>query len=114
MRRRAAPGRHEAGRQAPAREHEERQTTDFNRRQALAGAAPAGVPRRRSAQGRVIRIGALADFSGPYRSTSGPTALAEVQQAIGDLGLARRGIRVEVVQGDHLNRPDAALALTRR
>ena len=93
--------------------------TDFNRRQVLAGmgatgAALAGAPRRAQAQDQVIRIGVLADFSGPYRSTSGPTSLAAAQQAVEDLGLAQRGIRVEVLQGDHQNRPDAALALARR
>jgi branched-chain amino acid transport system substrate-binding protein len=93
--------------------------TDFNRRQLLAGAGMAGAtmvgaPRRGRAQDQVIRIGVLADFSGPYRSTSGPTSLAAAQQAVEDLGLAQRGIRVEVLQGDHQNRPDAALALARR
>ncbi len=88
----------------------------LTRRQALAGAAGAtlvGAPRAR-AQDQVIRIGVLADFSGPYRSTSGPTSLAAAQQAVEDLGMAARGIRVEVLQGDHQNRPDAALALARR
>ncbi len=91
--------------------------TIINRRQVLAGSAAAATlaaaPRAR-AQDQVIRIGVLADFSGPYRSTSGPTSLAAAQQAVEDLGLAQRGIRVEVLQGDHQNRPDAALALARR
>lgn len=61
----------------------------------------------------VIRIGVLADFSGPYRNTSGPTSVACVQQAIEDMGLAARGIQVEVIQADHQNKPDAALAIAR-
>ncbi|WP_424812211.1 ABC transporter substrate-binding protein [Roseococcus sp. YIM B11640] len=83
---------------------------------ATAGATLLPVARRAHAQARdnTIRIGVLADFSGPYRDTSGPTSFAAVQQAIEDLGMAQRGINVEVVQGDHLNRPDAALALARR
>jgi len=95
--------------------------TEFNRRQILAGGAAAGAaiitPSGRAwaqARDQVIRIGVLADFSGPYRSTSGPTSLAAAQQAVDDLGLTQRGIRVEVLQGDHQNRPDAALALARR
>jgi len=92
--------------------------TQFNRRTLLAGGAAAGAaivyPSRPRAQDPVIRIAVLADFSGPYRSTSGPTSLAAAQQAVEDLGLAQRGIRVEVLQGDHQNRPDAALALARR
>jgi branched-chain amino acid transport system substrate-binding protein len=92
--------------------------TTLHRRQILAGTAAAGAaliaPPRARAQDQVIRIGVLADFSGPYRSTSGPTSLAAAQQAVEDLGMAARGIRVEVLQGDHQNRPDAALALARR
>ena len=88
----------------------------ITRRGALGAAAAGAVATRGRAQTRdnTIRIGVLADFSGPYRDTSGPTSFAAVQQAIEDLGLAQRGINVEVVQGDHLNRPDAALALARR
>ncbi|NMJ39713.1 ABC transporter substrate-binding protein [Roseomonas sp. JC162] len=95
--------------------------TAFNRRQILAGGAAAGAaaiaPTGRvwaQARDQVIRIGVLADFSGPYRSTSGPTSLAAAQQAVEDLGVAQRGVRVEVIQGDHQNRPDVALALARR
>jgi branched-chain amino acid transport system substrate-binding protein len=61
-----------------------------------------------------VRVGVLADFSGPYRDTSGPTSVAAVHQAIEDSGILQRGIQVEVVQGDHLNRPDAALSLARQ
>ncbi|WBV45095.1 ABC transporter substrate-binding protein [Pseudoroseomonas cervicalis] len=94
--------------------------TEIRRRQLLAGGAtllaplPAIAPRAARAQAAPIRIGVLADFSGPYRDTSGPTALACARQAVEDLGLAERGIRVEVLQGDHQNKPDVALALARR
>jgi branched-chain amino acid transport system substrate-binding protein len=98
----------------------------LDRRQLLAGgatlAAAAPLPARaqtRAAPGAptrdaTIRIGVLADFSGPYRDTSGPTSVVCARQAVEDLGLAARGIQVEVLQADHQNRPDAALALTRR
>ncbi|HWT10751.1 MAG TPA: ABC transporter substrate-binding protein [Roseomonas sp.] len=94
--------------------------TTLNRRHILAGGALAGAATLTSGRAwaqprdQVIRIGVLADFSGPYRSTSGPTSLAAAQQAVEDMGMANRGIRVEVIQGDHQNRPDAALALARR
>jgi len=78
---------------------------------AIAVAPTAG---RSQARDTTIRIGVLADFSGPYRDTSGPTSVAAVHQAVEDLGMTQRGIQVEVLQGDHQNRPDAALALARR
>ncbi len=83
----------------------------ITRRTALGAAA---LPFAARAQGAPIRIGVLADFSGPYRSTSGPTSLACAEQAAVDSGLRERGFRIEVLQGDHQNRPDAALALARR
>ncbi len=81
---------------------------------AAAAAAPGAPARARSARDGVVRIGVLADFSGPYRDTSGPTSVAAVHQAIEDSGVLQRAIPVEVVQGDHLNRPDAALSLARQ
>ncbi|MBI0433874.1 ABC transporter substrate-binding protein [Roseomonas sp. KE0001] len=90
--------------------------TEFRRRHLLAGGAAllAPLPIARAQQAAPVRIGVLADFSGPYRDTSGPTALACARQAAEDLGLAARGITVEFVQGDHQNKPDVALALARR
>ncbi|WP_367617398.1 ABC transporter substrate-binding protein [Plastoroseomonas hellenica] len=90
----------------------------LDRRQLLAGgaalAAAAPLPARAQTRDTTIRIGVLADFTGPYRDTSGPTSVVCARQAVEDLGLAARGIQVEVLQADHQNRPDAALALTRR
>ena len=84
----------------------------LTRRGAIIGAG--ALPLAARAQATPIRIGVLADMSGPYRDTSGPTSVAAVQQAIEDTGMAARGIAVEVIGGDHQNRPDAALALARR
>jgi branched-chain amino acid transport system substrate-binding protein len=82
---------------------------------ALAGGTLAGTGRAwAQPRDQVVRIAVLADFSGPYRDTSGPTSVVCAQQAVEDSGILQRGIRVEVIQGDHQNRPDAALALTRR
>jgi branched-chain amino acid transport system substrate-binding protein len=91
--------------------------TLLTRRTAIVGGAALAatpLPGRSQSRDQTIRIAVLADFSGPYRDTSGPTSVAAVHQAIEDLGMANRGINVEVIQGDHQNRPDAALALARR
>ncbi|TCZ56310.1 ABC transporter substrate-binding protein [Roseicella aquatilis] len=92
--------------------------TLLDRRQFLAGTAAASaslaLPARAQTRDATIRIGVLADFSGSYRDTSGPTSVACVQQAVEDLQLGTRGIQVEVIQGDHQNKPDVALSLARQ
>ena len=62
----------------------------------------------------VIRIGVLADFSGAYRDTGGPTSLACAQQAVEDFGAAARGMSVEIVSADHQQKPDVGSAVARR
>src|SRR3954470_10927229 len=60
-----------------------------------------------------IRLGVLGDFSGPYRHLSGPTNVACVHQAVQDSGLVERGIPVEVVQADHLQKADVGAGIAR-
>lgn len=90
----------------------------MQRRQILAGlaaTATAGLaPRAGRAQGKApIRLGVLGDFSGPYKHLSGPTNVACVRQAVQESGLIERGIPVEVVQADHLQRADTGSAIAR-
>ena len=90
---------------------------ELDRRRLLAGlgatlATTGGARAQGAAQ--PIRIGVLADFSGSYRDTSGPTSVACTQQAVEDSGLAARGIQVEILQGDHQNKPDVAMAIARQ
>jgi branched-chain amino acid transport system substrate-binding protein len=86
----------------------------IQRRELLAaGAATAlgGLPRAR-AQGQVIRLGVISDMSGPYRDTTGPGSVALTQQAVQDFG--SRGFAVEVLQGDHQNKPDVGASIARQ
>jgi branched-chain amino acid transport system substrate-binding protein len=87
----------------------------LNRREVLAaGAATAlgGLPRARAQGGQVIRIGVISDMSGPYRDTTGPGSVALTQQAVQDFG--SRGLQVEVLQGDHQNKPDVGASIARQ
>ena len=88
---------------------------DLTRRHLLGAAATLPlVPRPGRAQGRPLRIGVLNDMSGPFSEHAGMTSVAAVRQAIEDSGVAARGVTVEVVFGDHQNRPDVGLGLARR
>ena len=84
------------------------------RRALLASAAGLTMMPRARAQAPILRIGVLTDLSGPYRDNGGLTAVACAQQAVQDLGLATRGINVEIVSGDHQNKPDIGLAVARQ
>ena len=65
-----------------------------------------------AAQGSTIKIGVLNDQSGVYRDISGPTSVACVRQAIEDFGA--QGLTVEVLVGDHQNKPDIGTAIARQ
>ena len=51
-------------------------------------------------------------MSGVYRDISGPTSTALVRQAIEDFG--GQGLQVEVLQGDHQNKPDIGTGIVRQ
>jgi branched-chain amino acid transport system substrate-binding protein len=62
----------------------------------------------------VIRIGVLTDLSGNYRDVTGPTSVACAQLAVDEFTAANPGIRVELMSGDHLNKPDVAASIARQ
>jgi len=83
------------------------------RRTLLAAASLAAVsPRRASAQAPTLKLGVLNDQSGVYRDISGPTSVACVRQAVQDFGA--QGFAVEVLSGDHQNRPDVGSNIARQ
>ncbi len=90
---------------------------ELNRRTLLGGAAALGAlptwQARAQAQ-NTIRIGVLNDQSGLYRDVGGPSSVACVRQAIADSGVTARGINVEVLVGDHQNRPDVGSNIARQ
>lgn len=75
-------------------------------RPARAQGAPAGAP--------ALKIGCLTDMSGPYKDLAGPGAVAAVQQALEEFGVAGKGIKVEVLSADHLNKPDVGATVARQ
>ena len=85
------------------------------RRALLGGAAAvplAGFGRRARAQAaKTIRIGVLNDMSGPYRDTGGVTSVICCKQAVEEFG--SQGFNVEVVSGDHQNKPDLGASIAR-
>jgi branched-chain amino acid transport system substrate-binding protein len=87
-----------------------------SRRALLAStAALAGVPSLGRAQParQKLKIGALSDFSGPYRDTDGMVATLCLQQAAREFMATNPGFEIEIVTADHQNKPDVGLAIVR-
>jgi branched-chain amino acid transport system substrate-binding protein len=66
------------------------------------------------AQAPSIKIGILGDESGVYRDLSGPVAIEAVKLGIADSKAGGLDIPVEIVTGDHQNKPDIGAALARQ
>jgi branched-chain amino acid transport system substrate-binding protein len=60
-----------------------------------------------------IRIGVLNDQSGVYSDFGGVGSVIAAQMAVEDYGGKVLGRPVEVVSGDHQNKPDVALTIVR-
>ena len=61
-----------------------------------------------------IRIGILNDQAGPYADFGGKTSVIAAQMAIEDFGGKVLGRPVEIVVGDHQNKPDVGASIARR
>jgi branched-chain amino acid transport system substrate-binding protein len=54
----------------------------------------------------VVKIGVLSDMSSLYADIGGAGSVAAAKLAVEDFGAAAKGIKVEIVSGDHQNKPD--------
>ena len=61
-----------------------------------------------------LRIGVLNDMSGPYSDYQGRGSVVAAQMAVDDFGGKIKDWRIEVIAGDHQNKPDVGSALARR
>src|SRR5262245_22747691 len=64
--------------------------------------------------GGAFRIGILNDQSGPYADFGGKTSVDAARMAVEDVGGKVLGKSIEVIIGDHQNKPDVASAIARR
>lgn len=66
------------------------------------------------AQDKNVTIGALSDQSGVYADLTGPGSMLAAQMAIEDSGLLAKGWKIELISGDHLNKPDVGATIARK
>jgi branched-chain amino acid transport system substrate-binding protein len=67
-----------------------------------------------SAQDKAVKIGALSDQSGLYADLGGPGSTLAAQMAVEDSGLAAKGWKIDIISGDHQNKPDIGTAIARQ
>src|SRR5437899_4367784 len=66
------------------------------------------------AQDKTVKIGVLNDMSSLYADIGGPNSVAAVKMAVEDSGLKGKGWNIEVLSGDHQNKPDIGVNIARQ
>ena len=89
-------------------------TTTARRLAASVALAAIGLATPALAQDKNIKIGVLNDMSSLYADIGGPNSLAAVRMAVEDSGLKAKGWNIEVLSGDHQNKPDIGVNIARQ
>src|ERR1700742_2438240 len=66
------------------------------------------------AQDKTVKIGSLSDQSGLYADLGGPGSTLAAQMAVEDSGLTGKGWKIDVISGDHQNKPDVGANIARQ
>jgi branched-chain amino acid transport system substrate-binding protein len=66
------------------------------------------------ADDKVVKIGVLTDMSSLYADINGPNTVVAIKMAVEDSGLVAKGWKIEVIGGDHQNKPDVAVGIARQ
>jgi branched-chain amino acid transport system substrate-binding protein len=67
-----------------------------------------------NAQDKTVKIGALSDQSGLYADLGGPGSTLAAQMAVEDSGLTAKGWKIDIISGDHQNKPDIGANIARQ
>ena len=66
------------------------------------------------AMDKVVKIGVLNDQSGLYADLAGTGSVLAAQMAVEDSGLTKKGWKIDIVSGDHQNKPDIGVNIARQ
>jgi branched-chain amino acid transport system substrate-binding protein len=72
------------------------------------------VPAQAQMSDNVVRVGVMADMTGPYSGNGGPGSVIAARMAVEDFGGKVNGVPIEVVVADDQNKPDVGLNLARK
>jgi len=62
----------------------------------------------------IVKIGVMNDQSGTYADITGPGSTTAARLAVEDFGAEKKGLKVEIVVADHLNKPDVGSSIARQ
>ena len=66
------------------------------------------------AQDKTVKIGVLNDMSSLYADIGGPNSVVAIKMAVEDFGLTAKGWKIDVLSGDHQNKPDVGTNIARQ
>jgi branched-chain amino acid transport system substrate-binding protein len=81
---------------------------------ALIALAGLGLTGPALAQDKTVKIGVLNDMSSLYADIGGPNSVVAIKMAVEDSGLKAKGWTIDVLSGDHQNKPDVGVNLARQ
>jgi branched-chain amino acid transport system substrate-binding protein len=81
---------------------------------ALVACAGLGIATPALAQDKTVKIGVLNDMSSLYADIGGPNSVVAAKMAVEDSGLAAKGWKIDVISGDHQNKPDVGVNMARQ
>src|SRR6267378_7073834 len=89
-------------------------TTLARRTAALLACAALSLSTSAFAQDKTVKIGVLNDMSSLYADIGGPNSVLAAKMAIADSGLEAKGWKIELLSGDHQNKPDIGVNIARQ
>src|SRR3954451_10587083 len=81
---------------------------------AIIALASLGLATPALAQDKTAKIGVLNDMSSLYADIGGANSVVAVKMAVQDSGLLEQGWKIEVLSGDHQNKPDVGTNVARQ
>ena len=66
------------------------------------------------ADDKVAKIGVLTDMASLYADINGPGAVTAINMAVEDSGMRAKGWKIDVLSGDHQNKPDVGVNIARQ
>ncbi len=81
---------------------------------AVAALAAAAGTAQAQISGNVVKLGILSDMSSLYADIGGPGSVVAAKMAVEDFEKTHKGLKVEIVSADHLNKPDVGSQIARK